>query len=112
MVFTARSVVPCDFLKAMLESEGIPCVLRNEYGTSLLSQGYPVPGGSALVWAWPEVWIPEEDVERAMPLVESFQRSQQKQSEITENSQPTSAGDVANPSLSVLRAQVTGGSPP
>ncbi len=77
MVFTARSVVPCDLLKALLEAEGIPCVIRNEFGTHLLGKGLPVPGGSALVWAWPEVWVPEGDVERVMPIVEDVQRSQQ-----------------------------------
>lgn len=99
MVFTARSVVPCDFLKAMLEAEGIPCVLRNEYGTHLLGQGCPVPGGSALIWAWPEVWIPEEAVELAKPIVEQFQRSQQEQSETTESRQqePSGEGSPATP---------------
>ena len=87
MVFTARSVVPCDFLKCMLDAEGIPCVIRNEYGTHLLGKGLPVPGGSALIWAWPEVWIPEDDVERAKPLVEEFQKSQQEQQVTTETSQ-------------------------
>lgn len=79
MIFTARSVVPCDVLKSMLEAEGIPCVIRNEYGTHLLGHGFPVPGGSALGWAWPEVWIPEAEAERAAPLVAEFQKSQQSQ---------------------------------
>ena len=78
-VFTAPSIVPCDFLKAMLESEGIPCVVRNEYGTNLLGYGYPVPGGSALIWAWPEVWIPEESLERAEPILNDFRDSYREQ---------------------------------
>ena len=78
MVYTARSVVPCDFLKSILKLEGIPCVIRNEYGTHLLGYGYPMPGGSALPWAWPEVWIPEEDYEYAKPLIEQFQESQRQ----------------------------------
>ena len=74
-VFTAPSVVPCDLLKALLEAEGIPCVIRNEFGTHLLGYGLPVPRGSALPWAWPEVWIPEEDISKAKPLVEQMQES-------------------------------------
>ena len=61
----------------MLESEGIACVIGNEYGTHLLGYGLPIPGGSELSWAWPEVWIREEDWERAQPLVEEFQRSEE-----------------------------------
>lgn len=76
-VFTAPSVVPCDFLKSVLEAEGITSFILNEYGTRLLGYGCPVPGGSALIWAWPEVWMPEEDVERATPILEQFRESQQ-----------------------------------
>ncbi len=83
-VFTAPSIVPCDFLKSLLESEGIPCVLRNEYGTNLLGYGYPVYGGSALIWAWPEVWIPEEDVEQAEPILQMFLKTYQGGSDKSE----------------------------
>ena len=78
MVFTARSVVPCDLLKAMLEAEGITCVIRNEFGTHLVGYGFPVPGGSALPWAWPEVWIREEDISAAQPLIDQVQESMQQ----------------------------------
>lgn len=71
-VFTAPGIVPCDLLRSMLEAEGIPCMILNEYGTHLLGYGCPVPGGSALIWAWPEVWVPEEDAERARPVLEAF----------------------------------------
>lgn len=87
-VFTAPGVVPCDLLKALLEAEGIRCVLRNQHGTSLLGYGFPVPGGSALQWSWPEVWITEEDMERAKPIVDEFHRSQQEESQSKEISQP------------------------
>jgi len=77
-VFSAPSVIPCDFLKALLEAEGIPCFIRNEFGTHLLGYGFPVPGGSALPWAWPEVWIPEEDMPRAQPLIDKARQSMQR----------------------------------
>ena len=35
-VFTAPSIVPCDLLKSLLEVEGIPAFIRNEYGTHLM----------------------------------------------------------------------------
>jgi hypothetical protein len=87
-IFTAPSVVPCDFLVSLLSAEGISCVILNEYGTHLLCEGLPVPGGSALSWAWPEVWIPDEDVERAMPLVEEFQKSEREPADPIEAEQP------------------------
>ncbi len=74
-VFSAPSVIPCDLLKSLLDAEGIPCVICNEYGTTLLGYGLPVPGGSALGWAWPEVWIPEEDIPRAQPIIDQVRGS-------------------------------------
>lgn len=79
-VFTAPSIVPCDLLKSLIEAEGIPCVIRNEYGTHLLGYGMPITGGSALAWSWPELWIPEPDIERASPIIEAFQKTRQSHS--------------------------------
>jgi hypothetical protein len=79
-VFTAPSVVPCDLLKSFLAADGIPSFIRNEYGTSLLGYGLPVSGGSALPWSWPELWIPVQDLERATPIIEAFQKTQQSHS--------------------------------
>jgi hypothetical protein len=78
MVFTNRSIIPCDLLKCLLEAEDISSVIRNEYGTHLLSKGLPVPGGSALIWAWPQIWIEESDVPNAEPLINDFQKSMEK----------------------------------
>jgi len=72
-------------------------VIRNEFGTSMIGQGMPVPGGSALQWAWPEVWIPDEDVEKAGPIVNEFQNSQQSQLFPPSDSEETK-GDEGTPS--------------
>ncbi len=74
-VFTAPSVVPCDLLKALLDAEGIPSFIQNQHGTGLLGYGLPVAGGSALSWAWPEVWISEDDIHQARPIIDQIQES-------------------------------------
>ena len=77
----------------MLEAEGIPCVIGNEYGTQLLGYGLPIPGGSALAWAWPEVWILEEDVQRAEPILKEFNESYRQAHNEAETSQPEDSCD-------------------
>lgn len=73
-VFTAPSVIPCDFLRSMLEAEGIASMLKNEGGSAMTGNALPVPSGSELPWAWPEVWVNDEDFEVASQIAADFQR--------------------------------------
>ena len=73
-VFTAASIIPCDFLRSMLDAVGIDSMFKNEAGSAITGNSLPLPGGSELPWAWPEVWVNEEDFEAATHIVADFQR--------------------------------------
>jgi hypothetical protein len=73
-VFTASSVIPCDFLRSMLDAAGIASVFKNEGGSAMTGNALPVPSGSELPWAWPEVWVSDEDFEVASEIAADFQR--------------------------------------
>ena len=72
MIFTAPSVVPCDMLKGILESQGIHCMIKNE-PTSTVGLGDPVPWMPSLAFSWPELWVNDEDASRAAEIVKDFQ---------------------------------------
>lgn len=73
-VFTAPSIIPCDFLRSMLDAAGIDSMLKNEGGSAITGNALPVPSGSELPWAWPEVWVNDEDFEVASEIAADFQR--------------------------------------
>jgi hypothetical protein len=60
-VFTNSSVVPCDLAKSVLEAAGIFTVMKHELGSAAAGYGLPVPDNPSLPWAWPEVWVSDED---------------------------------------------------
>jgi hypothetical protein len=68
-VFTNSSVIPCDLIKSVLEAEGISATIKNELGSAAAGCGLPVKDNPSLAWAWPEVWVADEDYERAMELI-------------------------------------------
>jgi hypothetical protein len=72
-IFTAPSVIPCDFLRSMLDAGGIDSALMNEGGSAMTGNALPVPSGSELPWAWPEVWVNDEDYELAAQIAADFQ---------------------------------------
>ena len=74
-IFTAPSVIPCDFLRSMLDAGGIVSMLKNEGGSAVTGNALPVPSGSELPWAWPEVWVNDEDFEVASQIAADYQRS-------------------------------------
>lgn len=80
-IFTATNVVPCDLLRSVLDACGIVSVLKNEGGSSMTGNALPVPSGSELPWAWPEVWVNEEDYEAASEIAAGFQSQQESSSE-------------------------------
>jgi hypothetical protein len=73
-IFTAPSVIPCDFLRSLLDAEGIESVFKNEGGSAITGNALPVPSGSELPWAWPEVWVNDEDFELASQIAADFQK--------------------------------------
>lgn len=68
-VFTNSSVIPCDLIKSMLEAEGIAATIKNELGSAAAGCGLPVKDNPSLAWAWPEVWVADEDYDRAIELI-------------------------------------------
>ncbi len=61
-IYTDRNLTHCDLVRGMLEASGIPAVLRNEHTCHTAGAGL----GSALGFAWPEVWIlHDEDTQDA-----------------------------------------------
>jgi hypothetical protein len=65
-VFTNSSVVPCDLAKSVLEAAGIFAVMKHELGSAAAGYALPVPNNPSLPWAWPELWVSDEDYERAL----------------------------------------------
>lgn len=73
-IYTATNVIPCDLLRSMLDAYGIMSALKNEGGSAMTGNALPVPSGSELPWAWPEVWVNDEDFEAASQIAADFQR--------------------------------------
>ena len=62
-VYTAQTVAAACNVQNVLEANGIPCVLRNEF----LSAGL---GELPMVDCWPELWVADDsDAERARQLI-------------------------------------------
>lgn len=73
MVYTAQNVIPCDILTSMLQAEGIWCTINNPRGSFTVGEGWPLP--SSLAWAWPEVWVRDEDFETAADITSQFRKN-------------------------------------
>ena len=71
-VFTRSSVIPCDLAKSVLEAAGIFAVIRHELGSAAAGYSWPVPDNPSLPWAWPEVWVSDEDYERALETLSTI----------------------------------------
>ena len=62
---SSESLVTVNHFKNLLESEGIPCQIRNEYLGG-------IAGEMPLQEIWPELWIVNEmDYDRAKQLIDS-----------------------------------------
>jgi hypothetical protein len=73
-VFSAPSVIPCDLFRSVLDAAGIDSMLKNEGGAAITGYALPVPAGSELPWAWPEVWVNDEDFEAASQIAADFRK--------------------------------------
>lgn len=79
LVYTAQNVIPCDVLVSILEAQGIWCSLKNPRGSFTVGEGLPL--ASSLTWAWPEVWVREEDFATAAELAAEFRKNRSDQDE-------------------------------
>lgn len=75
-VFTNPSVIPCDLMSAFLKGCGIDCIIKNERGSGIAGAGWPIFGNPSLAWAWPEIWVRDEQFEEALSIVQDIQESQ------------------------------------
>ncbi len=73
-VWSSPSLVQCDLLKALLESDGIDCFMKNENNARFAGIGYPLLSGQTLGFSWPELWVPDDRFEDAKEQVEEFCR--------------------------------------
>ena len=65
-VFTAQLLPNASVVKAMLESQQIPCLLKNEHLSIAIGE---IP----LVECWPEVWVIHDyQAERARELIHDY----------------------------------------
>ena len=60
-IYTSRNLAHCDMIRSFLEANGISSVLQNEH--ACYTAGASIVGG--LAFAWPEVWVNDEDVQMA-----------------------------------------------
>ena len=60
-IYTDRNLTHCDMVRGLLEESGIPAILKNEHVCH--TAGASIVG--ALGFAWPEVWVNVDDVQRA-----------------------------------------------
>ena len=78
-LWTTPSVVKCDLIKCTLEGRGIHVELLNELSAQYTGIGYPLPTGQALAFAWPEIWVEDEDYDRALELITELVRDESPQ---------------------------------
>ena len=67
-VYTNESIALVGMSKAYLLERGIDCIIRNEFGSSVM-------GEVAFFEVWPELWVlNEQDYANAMILIEGLQQ--------------------------------------
>jgi cytochrome c556 len=80
-VFSRSSVIPCDLAKSVLDAAGVFAVIRHELGSAAAGYSWPVPNNPSLPWAWPEVWVSDEDFERAREILADVSAESARQME-------------------------------
>ena len=81
-VYTARDEMDAHFLKGLLEQQGIEAVVLGE---PLESAFGTLPLGRE---AGPGIWVREEDVERATPIVEEYRQIDRANADDTDDDRP------------------------
>jgi hypothetical protein len=59
-LYAHPNLAHCDLLRAALEMRGIACEMRNEFASHTAAAGV-----GALPFAWPELWVNEDQYEEA-----------------------------------------------
>lgn len=63
-VYTSPNAAQCNLLRSLLESNGIPCLVKNETLSGLA-------GMVSLTEAWPELWVADDSqFDRACQILE------------------------------------------
>ncbi|MGH7214866.1 MAG: DUF2007 domain-containing protein [Tepidisphaeraceae bacterium] len=70
-IYDARDEMEANFLKGLLEAEGIEAAVQGEANTGAFGSLTTLKG------AGPSVWVNDQDVERAMPIIEDVKRKDQ-----------------------------------
>ena len=71
-IYSARDTMEAHFLKGLLEAEDIPAVVQGEALGSVLGE-IPVTRSTL-----PNVLVNDDDVDRAIPIVEQFRQRDQR----------------------------------
>jgi len=77
-VFTSHNLSRVDLVKSLLESDGIVCLMKNEHGAHTAGGGF----GFAMAFAWPEIWVSDDDVARAENIVAELNAADEKTDEL------------------------------
>jgi hypothetical protein len=67
LVYSNPNFAQVGLVRSLLENEGVPCVTRNEFLSSLA-------GGIPATETWPELWVADEDFPVAQSLVSQFEQ--------------------------------------
>lgn len=67
MVYRDRNLTYCDIVRGILEDSGIDVMLKNEYACN--TAGASIVG--MLDFAWPEVWVIDEDAQAAVECIKN-----------------------------------------
>ncbi len=68
LVYSHPNFAQVGLVRSLLASERIPCVIRNEFLSSLA-------GGLPVNDVWPELWVADEDFMLAQSVVSQFQET-------------------------------------
>ena len=65
-------------VRLLLESDGIECLVKNEYGAHTAGGGI----GFAMAFAWPEIWVSDNDAARAEVIITQFRKAGEDKGEL------------------------------
>jgi hypothetical protein len=77
-IFTAPNVIPCDLLKAILEAHGIRSFIKYEHGSPIFGIEDPASSCPFPPFAWPKVWVQDEDFPQANEIVAECQNEKRE----------------------------------
>lgn len=74
-VYSADNLLQTAQIKGLIESNNIPCVIKNQNLSSAMGEIPPIE-------CWPEVWILDDDFyDRAMDLIKLWQNGSSRKTE-------------------------------